>query len=192
MYLDYQEFFNCCQNHLEEGQKLWEKEMQNWQRISQQYLNGVENLLKPYSQDDWCSQTMKETLTAWEKGWHFWQPWFQNSFIAAVGPSPSNNAEMSKKLDQLGELQTEQNKAFADQKLEIDRQAQEITEHKKKVTELTRQLTLLKKEMTAQKKLTKSQAIELEAFKDNLSLQEKTLAACETHLKAIGKAKKSK
>jgi hypothetical protein len=192
MYSDYQEFFNCCQTHLEEGQKLWEKEMQNWQRISQEYLNGVGNLLKPYSQDDWCSQTMKETFTAWEKGWQFWQPWSQNSFIAAVGQSPSNNAEMSKKLDQLGELQTEQNKVFADQKLEIDRQAQEIAGHKKKVTELTRQLTLLKKEMTAQKKLTKSQAIELEAFKDNLSLQEKTLAACETQLKALGKAKKGK
>jgi hypothetical protein len=50
----------------------------------------------------------------------------------------------------------------------------------------------MKKDMAAQKQLSKSQAIELEALKDNLGLQEKTLSTLESRLKAIEKQKSVK
>jgi hypothetical protein len=189
MYLDYQEFVNQCQTNLEESQRFWEKEMATWQQVGQDYLSGAENQIIPDFQEKWCTQTVKETFTMWEKGWHFLEPWFHYSLSAGGNPSQNSYVEISKKLDQLNASQTQQKQVAADQKLEIDRQKVVITEHKKKTAELSRQVTLLKKDLTAQKQVAKSQAAELEAFKDNLGFQEKALAACEAQLKALKKSK---
>jgi hypothetical protein len=171
MYFDYDEFMTSCQAHLEESQQLWEKEMERWQQINQNYVNGFAYQIEPAFQGEWYTQTFKDLYAIWEKGWLNFTPWIQYSFWPIGDESQHSYEELSEELDQLNEFQSGQ---------------------KKKNTELTRQLTLMKKDMAAQKQLSKSQAIELEALKDNLGLQEKTLSTLESRLKAIEKQKSVK
>jgi hypothetical protein len=182
MYLDYQEIANQCQTILEESQQFWEKQVEMWEQIGQEYLNDIEAQIDPGYQEQWGTQAFKESFAVWEKGWHYLLPWFQSPFSIVGGFGFSEDRETSKKIEALSELQ-------AAQKLEIERQIQLISEHKNKITELTKQITLLKKDITSQKQTAKSQTVELEAFKDNLGLQEKSLAACEAQLKNMAKTK---